>query len=319
MIASMFRLGDAFTGGARLSILIYHQVLATFDPMRADEPTATEFEETALWIKRHFDVLRLSDAITRLRDGRLSAPTLAITFDDGYGDNFRVALPILRKHGLPATFFIATGYLDGGAMFNDTVTEAFRQAPAGAYHIPELGPSEVRIADWTSRREVAAETVRAIKYLAPAQREARAAAIASMLGSTKQPDLMMTSHEVLALCDAGMELGAHTHTHPILCSTDIESAAADIARGRERLQSIINKPVELFAYPNGVPGRDYSREHVEIVRRQGFSAAVSTAVGSARRRVDPFQIPRYTPWSRQRVRFGLDLARVRWSRGYGRV
>jgi len=84
-------------------------------------------------------------------------------------------------------------------------------------------------------------------------------------------------------------------------------ARREINQSRECLAAILNEPVSLFAYPNGKPGQDYAAEHVRMVRDAGFAAAVSTAWGVASRDSDSFQLPRFTPWDRQPVRFALRL------------
>src|SRR4029453_16058094 len=80
----------------------------------------------------------LPDAILGLREGRLPPRALTITFDDGYADNCTVALPILQRHELRAAFFIATDYLDGGRMWNDTVIEAVRGCSRSALNLDDL-------------------------------------------------------------------------------------------------------------------------------------------------------------------------------------
>jgi len=82
-------------------------------------------------ISQDFKVMPLGEAIALLRENRLPPKAVAITFDDGYFDNHAVALPILQRHGLTATFFICSGYLDDGLMFNDLITEAVRQTALG--------------------------------------------------------------------------------------------------------------------------------------------------------------------------------------------
>ena len=81
-------------------------------------------------VRRHFNVIPLIQAVERLQSGVLPARALAITFDDGYANNEQIAAPILKKLGLPATFFIATAYLDGGRMFNDSIVAAAVAAEA---------------------------------------------------------------------------------------------------------------------------------------------------------------------------------------------
>ena len=112
-------------GGARgrLAIMIFHRVPRVVDPMFPLEPDAARFERDMRNVRRWFHVLPLEAAVARLRDGSLPARALAITFDDGYADNHDVALPILTRLNLTATFFIATSFLDGGCMWNDRVRD----------------------------------------------------------------------------------------------------------------------------------------------------------------------------------------------------
>jgi peptidoglycan/xylan/chitin deacetylase (PgdA/CDA1 family) len=117
-------------GPASLLVLIYHRVLPTRDPLLPDEPDAADFSAQMDLIGRNFRVLPLREAVQRLRSGDLPARSVSITFDDGYANNCEVALPILRERGIPATVFVATGFLNGGRMFNDTVIEAIRRAGA---------------------------------------------------------------------------------------------------------------------------------------------------------------------------------------------
>ena len=114
---------------ARLQVLIFHRVLPVPDPLFPDEVDARRFDELCGWLKGWFNMLSLDDAVARIKTGTLPTRAACITFDDGYADNYQVALPILRRHGLTATFFVATGFLDGGRMWNDTVIESVRLTP----------------------------------------------------------------------------------------------------------------------------------------------------------------------------------------------
>ena len=113
-------------GEARLSILIYHRVLAKADPMRPGEPTVAEFESQMKWIRRYFTPLPLLEAAQKLAEGTLPSRAVCVTFDDGYADNEELAMPVLRRHGMPATVFVSTGSMNGGQMWNDTVIESIR-------------------------------------------------------------------------------------------------------------------------------------------------------------------------------------------------
>lgn len=113
-----------------MSIAIFHRVLEAPDPLFAEEMHRARFDEVCAWLSAWFNVLPLDEAVKRLKQGALPDRALAITFDDGYADNHDIALPVLKAHGLCATFFVATDFLDGGRMWNDTVIESVRGCTA---------------------------------------------------------------------------------------------------------------------------------------------------------------------------------------------
>jgi hypothetical protein len=78
---------------------------------------------------------------------------------------------------------------------------------------------------------------------------------------------------------------------------------------KRRLEALVDRPVTLFAYPNGRPGRDYTARDVALAREAEFTAAVSTAPGFATAASDPFELPRFTPWDRSLPRFAVRMAR----------
>ena len=111
----------ALLAGPCLSILIFHRVHAKADLLFPEEPDAARFDRLMRFVAGAFKVMTLGEAVTALADGKLPPRALVITFDDGYADNAEVALPILLRHGLKASFFVSTGFLDGGRMWNDSV------------------------------------------------------------------------------------------------------------------------------------------------------------------------------------------------------
>ncbi|MDG0852771.1 polysaccharide deacetylase family protein [Roseateles puraquae] len=302
--------------GARLNVLIFHRVLAQPDPLFPDEVDAARFDEILGWVKSWFNVLPLDEAARRLADGSLPARAAVLTFDDGYADNHDIALPLLRRHGLPCSFFVATGFLDGGRMWNDTLIESIRRSALPTLDLRGLQDGrgddlgQHVLGDTAHRRAAIAALIGRVKYLPPEPRLACVNAIATRAEVAPPDDLMMSGAQVRALRAAGMQIGAHTVSHPILATLQPQQAADEIARSRDVLQALLGEKVGLFAYPNGKPGSDYLPDvHPGIVRELGFDAAVSTRWAAARRGDDIFQIPRFTPWDRSRLKFGLRLLR----------
>lgn len=294
----------------RLQIFIFHRVLAAPDPLAPGEPDRATFDRLCGWIRAWFQVLPLDEAVRRLRDASLPARAAAITFDDGYADNHDVALPVLARYGLNATFFVATGFLDGGRMWNDTVIEAVRGTRRATIEDPDAGlVRPVPLSTAEDRRRAIRTVIGHVKYMEPRRRIEVVEAFARRCGAPLPGDLMMSSDQVRALRRAGMVVGAHTVNHPILARLDDAEAEREIDSGRRALESMLNERVGLFAYPNGKPGEDYGETAVAIVRRLGFDAAVSTRWAAAGRGADPHQLPRFTPWDRTRWRFALRLMR----------
>ncbi len=295
---------------ARLSILIYHRVLPGQDPLFPNEVTVATFEAQMSRIKAVFNVLPLLEAIERLEKGTLPARAACITFDDGYADNATLALPILQRHGLTATFFIATAYLDGGRMFNDTVIEAIRHTPHTWLDLTELGLSRFDLSTPEAKARAINQILPALKYLPVELREEKADRLCELSLCGALPDnLMMTTAQLRSLHGAGMEIGGHTARHPILAGLDAAAAKQEILVGKQFLEQAIGGPIRLFAYPNGKPGADFLPEQENIVRELGFVAAVSTQRGAASQSGDLFQLPRFTPWQANIRYFVPELLR----------
>lgn len=297
-------------GGSRApAILIYHRVLPAQDPLFPGEVHRDQFDRQLGWLRSRFNVLPLLDAVQLAAEGRLPARSACITFDDGYADNAEVALPLLQKHGLHASFFIATGFLDGGRMWNDTVIEAVRRAPGDVLDASALGLGRHAVDSWDARRRTIGALIGQLKYLPLEQRLQQVGKVASLSGAELPRDLMMSSAQLRKLHAAGMGIGGHTVNHPILARLPAAEARQEIAQGRAALEAALDAPVRVFAYPNGKPGQDYLPEHVAMVREMGFDAAVSTSWGASRGDTDWYQLPRFTPWDEGIGKFGLRLAR----------
>jgi peptidoglycan/xylan/chitin deacetylase (PgdA/CDA1 family) len=293
--------------GGPLTVMILHRVHAAPDPLFPDEPDRERFAGLLQRLKRWFNILPLPEALDRLVRRSLPRRALSITFDDGYADNCTVALPILERLGVKATFFVAAGYLDGGRMFNDTVIEAVRRFEGKVLDLSRLGLGLHRTTSLAERREAIDALIAAIKYLEPGEREERALAIARAAEVAPAAGPMLTCDQLRGLHRSGMHIGGHTLGHPILTKLSDSEARAEIASGKERLEALLGERIRLFAYPNGKPGRDYGPEHVCMVRELGFDAAFSTAPGAARAGDDLYQLPRFSPWARAPWRQFLQL------------
>jgi peptidoglycan/xylan/chitin deacetylase (PgdA/CDA1 family) len=278
-------------------------VLREPDPLVSGEVTLDFFCAHARFIASSYSVLPLPDAVALLAADRLPRNVACITFDDGYASNVDVALPVLERLKLKASFFICTGAIDGGRMWNDTVIEAVRRAPQGTLDLGHFGLGAYAVGDTATRGALLDRLLGDLKYLDDERRAAVAADLAAQSGLEAQSALMMSSEQVLLLHRRGMDIGGHTVNHPILARIAPETAQAEILAGMRRLRDITGGLPRSFAYPNGRPNLDYGAEHTAMVRAAGFELAVSTAFGLADHSSDRFQLPRVMTWNQTPLRF----------------
>lgn len=294
-------------GSECLSVLLFHRVQPVQDPLFPNEVWADNFRAKMAVLRRFFNVLPIASAVELLAAGRLPPRAVVITFDDGYADNHDVALPILRNLGLPATFFIATGFLNGGRMWNDSVIETVRRVAGDQLDLTAIDLGRHDTSSLDARRSAIGALLGRLKYMPESVRRETVDKISALAGVRLPDDLMMRDEQVRALHREGMTIGAHTHTHPILASESGQRSQDEIEGGKRTLEGIIGAPVRFFAYPNGKPRKDYESRHVDQVRAAGFAAAVSTAAGACVRAADPFQLARFTPWDIAPGRFAARL------------
>ena len=251
------------------------------------------FERQMDYVSACCRVLGLDEAIDARRAGDVPPDAVVLTFDDGYADNLRWAVPILTARRLPATFFLTTSAIGTGALlWYDRVFQAFHSTRA-----PRLrgsGPNELPLAT-SAERDAARETVlRDLKRLAPAKRAEQVARLLERLEvdvPATRPGLMLTWDEVRAMQRQGMTFGAHTVTHPVLSTLPADEARREIADSKATVERELGTRVRAFAYPNGGRG-DFTPETKGIVRDCGYDAAVTTIFGINADPIDRFELRR---------------------------
>jgi peptidoglycan/xylan/chitin deacetylase (PgdA/CDA1 family) len=321
LMARLFRAGGNLIalserGKGRLCILTYHRILESKDPLLAWEIDAPDFRWQMQLLADCFNVLPLHEAIQALQEKRLPPRAICITFDDGYRSIHDLALPILQEFGLPATVFTTTAYMDGGNMWNDRIIEAVRRLPNGPLDLRALGLGLHTLKDLHHREDILGKLNEGVKYLRPQARLEvidaleQLARVSDGAAAAAVADLMLNREMIASLSRSGIEIGGHTVTHPILNKLDDDLARREIVDNKHALEAIVGKPLRFFAYPNGKAGVDFAPRHVRMVQEAGYSAAFTTAIGSASRFSNAYQIPRSRPWDATPFLFGLRL--LRW-------
>jgi peptidoglycan/xylan/chitin deacetylase (PgdA/CDA1 family) len=153
------------------------------------------------------------------------------------------------------------------------------------------------------RRKVADVVLEVLKYLPANERDVIAVDIARRLGLDDHGSSMLRVEGVRALRDAGMEIGSHSHAHPISNTVSDAEFIADTSESIEQLREALGSRPRFFAFPNGIAGKDFLSRHSDMVRELGFEAAFSTTSGVVRSDSNLFALPRMAPWPSRRLRF----------------
>jgi peptidoglycan/xylan/chitin deacetylase (PgdA/CDA1 family) len=269
-------------------VVTFHRVLPELEGAHYPYPgltvTPTELSFCLGYFAQHYEIDLLSTQHARSAAGeRSQRPRLAITFDDGQWDNFAHAEPVLRTHGLRATFYIPTEAVEQAQLiWHDQLGYAVQAALKNAQKsaaLRELFAQHGLGLDTLSP----AHAVEAAKQLAPAARRALVSEAARLVAL--QPPhwgRLMEWSEVRSLSERGHEIGSHSVTHELMPQLDDAALSHESSASKQRIESAIDAEVRSYCYPNG----SCDARCEAAVARAGYRNAVTTRWG-ANRREDP--------------------------------
>ncbi len=281
-----------------LIILLYHAVVAT--PLAVphwcflDERT---FRNQMRYLKAHYLLLSLTEAIERLHAGALSQPAAVVTFDDGYQNNYDVAFPILQTLGIPATVFLTSAFIATNA------TPWFCRLHLALSETTQTSltwrGNRYDLSGWQARSNAVYALQAGLKSLPqPQLLHELQVIILGLGGDVTQPvephsPFRMLSHEAIAALAASglIEFGAHTHSHAILSLLAADQAWAEIETSIRAVQELSGRPCRLFAYPNG-RAEDYNPGVMAALSDLGIQAAVTAIDGLNDRSTPPLELRR---------------------------
>lgn len=294
-------------------ILRYHRVNDNHDPFFKALPVS-RFTVQMRYLVRHFQFLTL-DQVAGMRPAPAGdRPCIAVTFDDGYRDNFIHAFPVLRELGIPGTIFLASGYIDSGQLpWYDQVRLAFKLTSRRWYSLQSVGGPAGYLETDDNRLHAMEATLLWLRTIDEASRFMYLPELFTDLRVTRQlilPATMLTWSEIRQMNKAGVEFGAHTVTHPVLGTLSDARLQEEILGSKKALEEQLQTAVRHFAYPFGKPA-DLCGSAKEVVRAAGFTAAVTTISGLNLPGDDPLELKRLSLEESDSGIFGLKLD---WSR-----
>lgn len=269
-----------FANRSKALIVMYHRFS---ESEGAGAISSRMFREQLDYLAAHYNIVPLSLLAGLLASGKSLPPGLAvITIDDGYRDAYEIALPILRERRVPATLFVVTDFIDRKTwiwpdklryLISRTEEKILEQKVDGRAFRFELNGR-------ASRMEAAHRINSALKLMLDEAKEETIERIAAALG-VELP--VAPPHEYGAISwkqaremdEAGIEIGSHTTSHPILTNISEERLRRELTFSKSRLESMLGRSVDLFCYPNG----DSNATVVREVERAGYRCAVTTGEG----------------------------------------
>jgi peptidoglycan/xylan/chitin deacetylase (PgdA/CDA1 family) len=278
-------------------IFAFHRVLPPdvncYDPEMATSPES--FEKFVQWVSERFQVVSLEALAEQLdKKNRRSPQFAAITFDDGWRDNFTFALPILRRYQVPATIFLALRFLGSPRRFwQDRLWDSVRRIDSDPSRETALRGALARYS-WGSPPAQGGLPFDHIRRLLLQRPSAEAEEFVDHLESlglqahSPSERVFLDWEEVRSMQGAGVSFGSHTLNHCLLTRAPVDVRRNEIVRSRQELQERLGTPVTAFSYPWGGWSPELRTEVVDA----GYRLAATTIGGPVPRCADPWTLPR---------------------------
>ena len=259
-------------------ILCYHHIVEVDPPdplgvyrFRSQVETR-RFEQQMEVLARRYSIVPLHTLLAKLTSGILRAGLAAVTFDDGYADNYEVGFPTLRRLGIPATIYLTTGYIDSGMPFwMDRLAWLLSRHAGEVLSVsPELGGDNI---DLSSRERVVEIHFKLRERLRTLDRVGRERFLNAVSPESPPPSVgrPLTWEGASEMQRQGVSFGAHSQWHSSLVALANPVLKNEIEASRDRIIARLGSRPVTFAYPYGHVDERVSRA-VEVA---GFLGAVT--------------------------------------------
>ena len=292
---------EQHTLSGKAFILMYHRVLNSVNSQNTYvQPgmfvTTASFEKQIIFLTDRFEVVFFEDLVEKVLNGGNIGGLCAITFDDGWRDNYTEAFHILKKYRIPATIFLATGFVGTDRMFwPEEICYYLERNMIDKPASDSTPPSYIRFSKEISshnkclREAFFERSIEILKGYSPGDREQILGCFRDMLKNEPFSRQMLSWDEAREMYSSGLvRFGAHTVNHEILDQVPLQKARDEITKSRTDIEQHIGGKVSTFAYPNG----NYTESLRNILTENGFNAAVTTRKGFLGRGIPLMEVPR---------------------------
>lgn len=276
-------------------VLTYHRIAPIKGPINLDpamiSATPEAFAEQMQYLVRHFNVISIDDILTSLNNGTsLPRRAILVSFDDGYHDLLEFAWPILEKLKVPAVIFVATDYINNPKkiFWWDRIANAVFNTKS---EILKIHPFDCKLSEIKDDRSAVVKQVQSyLKKLPNDKSLDLVEEICQNLGENKiLQTVSLDWQELRKLNDAGITIGAHSRSHPLLNNIPLDDAKSEILGSQDDLKHRLGNNYPIFCYPDG----SYNEAIIAILKANGFTMAFTTRDGQNNlRSSDPYALRR---------------------------
>jgi len=276
-----------------IKILTYHRVNGEEQYNLGLTISVSNFERQIRYLKMNCNILSLQEAVQILNNGQKIPPkSVAITFDDGYEDNYVNAFPILKRYGIPATIFLSVMHINNGTrLWVDQIVDAMDQLSGDYLDLTNLSMGVYKTKTVEDKQKAIYEISKIIKKSLLPQKKKVINYLETLSSTHKFKNPMLSWEQIKEMKNYGISFGSHCMNHFILTKIPIQDAAFEIIQSKKVLEDKLGKEISFFAYPNGSMG-DFNDQIIELLKDAGYSCACTLISGSNRVGVNLYELKR---------------------------
>jgi peptidoglycan/xylan/chitin deacetylase (PgdA/CDA1 family) len=275
------------------AILCYHRVGISGVPLYSALPPEV-FEAQMRYLRKRYRIVSLAELCAELAEPRSCEPSVAITFDDGYGDLWHHAFPVLQKLRIPATIFLAVDAIETGQVsWYDRIFAILQVFPGKTLELGLDIPFRFRLGLPLDRLRVAENIIQRLRVLPDGLRQTCCAELERRVALPEQElcGRMLSWDQIRAMHGAGISFGSHTMSHRVLGRLRVEEVRQELVDSKKRIEEKLGCVVDTFAYPFGQPG-DIGSVTGGVLADCGYRCGLTTVEGTNAPAANPYRLSR---------------------------